>query len=153
VIIWLCDYLSFNCRNSSLGFDGMFMYLNWMIIVLLMMNLHAKSYICGYVMFLCKIDEEWSCGFGLWVSSWLDVVVVVMECVVDELMHWVFIVMDWWCKILSCWNFYENGFEMNKFILLSRIKLSMMRLMYKWLDDISMKNWVCLSLILNLGRA
>jgi len=22
-----------------------------------MMNLHAKSYICGYVMFLCKIDE------------------------------------------------------------------------------------------------
>jgi len=28
-----------------------------MIIVLLMMNLHAKSYICGYIMFLGKIDE------------------------------------------------------------------------------------------------
>jgi len=29
---------------------------------------------------------------------------------------------------------------MNKLILLSRIKLFMMRLMYKWLYDISMKN-------------
>ncbi len=31
----------------------------------------------------------------LWMISWLNVVVVVvMGCVVDELMHWVFIFMD-----------------------------------------------------------
>jgi len=41
--------------------------------------------------------------------SWLIVVVVVvvMGCVVDELMHWVFIIMDWWCE-LSCWKFWWN---------------------------------------------
>ncbi len=50
-----------------------------------MMNLHAKSYICGYVMFLCKIDEEWSCGCELWVNPWLFVVDVVLEHVVDKL--------------------------------------------------------------------
>jgi len=32
-----------------------------------MMNLHARSYICGYVRFLCKIDEEWSCS--CWIMS------------------------------------------------------------------------------------
>jgi len=31
------------------------------------MSLHAKSYVCGYVMFLCKIDKEWS--YGCWVMS------------------------------------------------------------------------------------
>jgi len=41
VIIWLSDYLSFNCRNSCLGFDDMFMYVNCMIIMLLMLNLQA----------------------------------------------------------------------------------------------------------------
>jgi len=30
----------------------------------------------------------------LWMISLLNVVVVVMECVVDELMHWVFIIVD-----------------------------------------------------------
>ena len=35
----------------------------------------------------------------LWMISWLNDVVVVAECVVDELMHWVFIFMDWWWKI------------------------------------------------------
>jgi len=89
----------------------------------------------------------------LWMNSWLNVVVVVMECVVDELMHWVFIIVDWWCELGCCWKFYENGLKMNKLILFSRIKLFMLRLMHKWLDDISMKNWVCLSLILNLARA
>jgi len=36
----------------------------------------------------------------LWMISWLNVVVVVMECVVDGLMHWVFIIVDWWCELL-----------------------------------------------------
>jgi len=31
---------------------------------------------------------------NLWMISWLNVVVVI-RCVVDELMHWVFIFMDW----------------------------------------------------------
>jgi len=43
----------------------------------------------------------------LWMISWLNVVVVGMKCVVDELMHWVFIIMDLWWN-LSCWKFYEK---------------------------------------------
>jgi len=33
-----------------------------------------------------------------------------MECVVDELMHWVFIIVDLWWN-LSCWKFYEKWVE------------------------------------------
>jgi len=58
----ISDYLSFNCRNLCLGFDDMFMYVNWMIIVLLMWNLYAWMYIYEYVLFLCEIFEEWSCS-------------------------------------------------------------------------------------------
>jgi len=49
----------------------------------------------------------------LWMISWLNIVVVVMECVVDELMHWVFIIVDlvmwiglllkFWATLLDCW--------------------------------------------------
>jgi len=42
----------------------------------------------------------------LWMISWLNVDVVVMGCVVDELMHWVFIFMDWWWKLDCCWRFW-----------------------------------------------
>jgi len=31
-----------------------------------------------------------------------------MECVVDELMHWVFIIVDLWWKLSCCWKFYEK---------------------------------------------
>jgi len=46
----------------------------------------------------------------LWMNSWLNVVVVVvvMGCVVDELMHWVFIFLDWWWKFDCCWRFWWN---------------------------------------------
>jgi len=67
-----------------------------MIIVLLMMNFPAKSYICGYVMFLCKIDEEWSCGCELLVNSWLFVVDLVLEHVVNELIPWVSLLVNCW---------------------------------------------------------
>jgi len=51
----------------------------------------------GMLCFCVKLMKNEVVVIGLWVSSWLDVVVVVvMECVVDELMHWVFIIMDWW---------------------------------------------------------
>jgi len=39
----------------------------------MMMNLHAKSCICGYVMFLFKIDEEWSCGCFGTCCWWIDI--------------------------------------------------------------------------------
>jgi len=45
----------------------------------------------------------------LWMISWLIVVVVVMGCVVDELMHWVFIIMDGWCEI---WVVVESFMKM-----------------------------------------
>jgi len=35
-------------------------------------------------------------------------VVVVIGCVVDELMSWVFIIMDWWCELDCCWEFWWN---------------------------------------------
>jgi len=31
-----------------------------------------------------------------------------MGCVVDELMSWVFIIMDWWCELGCCWEFWWN---------------------------------------------
>jgi len=40
--------------------------------------------------------------------SWL-IVVVVVGCVVDELMPWVFIIMDWWCEI---WVVVESFMKM-----------------------------------------
>jgi len=64
VVKWLFE---FKCRNSCLDVDDMIMYMNWMIICYWWWVLHAKSYICGYVMFLCKIDEKWSCG--CWIMS------------------------------------------------------------------------------------
>jgi len=50
-----------------------------------MMNLHAKSYICGYVMFCVKLMNNEVVVVELWVSSWSFVVDVVLEHVVDEL--------------------------------------------------------------------
>jgi len=50
----------------------------------------------GMLCFCVKLMKNAVVVVELWMSSWLDVVVVVMECVVDELMHWVFIIMDWW---------------------------------------------------------
>jgi len=48
----------------------------------------------------------------LWMISWLNVVVVVMGCVVDELMHWVFTIVDWWCELSCCWKFWWNFVEL-----------------------------------------
>jgi len=46
----------------------------------------------------------------LWMISWFNVVVVVvvMECVVDELMYWVFIIVGLWWNLSCCWKFYEK---------------------------------------------
>jgi len=44
----------------------------------------------------------------LWMISWLIIVVDVMGYVVDELMHWVFIFMDWWWELDCCWRFWWN---------------------------------------------
>jgi len=121
VIIWLSYYFSFNCRNSYLGFDGMFMYVNWMIIVLLMMNLHAKSHICGYVMFLWKLMKNEVVVVELWVNSWLFVVDVVLDHVVDELISWVSLFVNWGWELLlllknceslvNCWILMKRCFN------------------------------------------
>jgi len=109
LVKWLFE---FNCRNSCLGFDGMFMYVNWMIIVWLMMNLHAKSCICGYVMFLCRIGEKWSCG--CWIMSefmiiccwccfgtcwWIDI----MGISICELVMRIVVVVEKLWKLVNCW--------------------------------------------------
>jgi len=52
----------------------------------------------------------------LWMISWLNFVVVVMECVVDELMHWVFIIVDWWCELGCCWKFWWNFVELLNYV-------------------------------------
>jgi hypothetical protein len=43
---------------------------------------------------------------GLLMNSWLIVVVVVvvvvMRCVVDELIPWIFIIMELWCELSCC---------------------------------------------------
>ena len=105
LVKWLFE---FKCRNSYLNVDDMIVYVTWMIIFLLIMNLHAKSYICGYVMFFCKIDEEWSCGWELWVNSWLFIVDVVLEHVVDELISWVSLfVMRIVVVVENLWKFGE----------------------------------------------
>jgi len=45
----------------------------------------------------------------LWMISWLNVVVVVVVgCVVDELMNWMFIIVNWWCELGGCWMFWWN---------------------------------------------
>jgi len=73
-------------------------------------------YIYEYVWCLYKLMENDVVVLKLWMISWLNVVVV-MGCVVDELMHWVFIFMDWWWKIgillkvlvklVELWNYDE----------------------------------------------
>jgi len=73
-----------------------------------------KSYLsleCIYMsMFgVCtKLMENDVVVVKLWMISWLNVVVVVMECVFDELMHWVFIIVNWWCELGCCWKFWWN---------------------------------------------
>jgi len=62
----------------------MFMYVNLMIIVLLMMNLHAKSYIVGILCFCVKL-----------MKNEVVVVDVVLEHVVDELIPWVSLFVNW----------------------------------------------------------
>jgi len=43
----------------------------------------------------------------LWMVSWL-IVVVVLGCVVDELMHWVFMLVDWWFELLLLFKVWWN---------------------------------------------
>jgi len=50
-----------------------------------MMSLHAKSYVCGYVMFLCKIDKEWSCG--CWVMS--EFMIICCWCCFETCCWWI----------------------------------------------------------------
>jgi len=50
-----------------------------------MMSLHAKSYICGYVMFLCKIDEEWSCG--CWIMN--EFMIICCLCYFETCCWWI----------------------------------------------------------------
>ena len=53
------DYCNFNWWNSCLCFDAMFKYVNLMIIVLLMLNLHAWNVYMGILCVFLKFDEEW----------------------------------------------------------------------------------------------
>jgi len=50
-----------------------------------MMNLHAKSYIVDILYFCVKLMKNEIVVVELWVNSWLFVVDVVLEHVVDEL--------------------------------------------------------------------
>ena len=69
----------------------------------------------------------------LWMISWLNVVVV-MGCVLDELMHWVFIFMDWWWKIgmllkvlvklVNCWIMMKWCFDFKFCVTLSALLCS-----------------------------
>ena len=68
------------------------------------MNLHTKSYMCGYIMFCVKLMNNEVVVVGLWVNSWLFVVDVVLEHVVDELISWVFLFVTWWWELLLLKN-------------------------------------------------
>jgi len=76
------------------------MWIEWLSVV-------DIEFMCqkSYVWMCCVFGEKWWM-MELWfdelgMNSWLFVVGVVLECVVDELMHWVFIIMGWWCKFFE----------------------------------------------------
>jgi len=77
-----------------------------------MMSLHAKSYICGYVMFLYKIDEEWSCGcwimreFMIISCWWIDI----MGIHICELVMRIVVVVENLWKFSELLNFDEMMF-------------------------------------------
>ncbi len=50
-----------------------------------MMSLHAKSYVYGYVMFLCKIDEGWNCG--CWIMS--EFMIICCWCCFETCCWWI----------------------------------------------------------------
>ena len=131
----------------------MFGYVNLIIMKLLMMKSLAQDAYIWIIVFWCKVGVKWYCS-----CCFVDDFMIYWCCCCYEmLLLWIHAmdIHDYeacdeiWVVVES---FMKNGLEMNKLILLSRIKLFMMRLMYKWLDHISMKNWVCLSLILNLEK-
>jgi len=68
-----------------------------------MLNLHAWNVYMGILCVCTKLMKNDVIVVCSWLISWL-IVVVVMECVVDELMPWVFIIMDWWCELGCCWG-------------------------------------------------
>jgi len=153
VLIWISDYFELSCWNLCSCYNDIFEYMNLLIIELLLMKSLAQDAYIWIIVFCAKLVWNNIVVVVLLMISWSIGVVVVMRCCCCEFMLWVFRLWRLWWNLSCCWKFYENGLEMNKLILLSIIKLFMMRLMYKWLEDITMKNWVCLSLILNLGRA
>jgi len=102
---WLIE---FSCGNSYFNFDDMFKYVNYMILVLLVLNLHAWNVYMGLLCVCTKLMKNDVVVVDSWVNSWLFVVDVVMGCVVDELMPCVFIIMDWWCELGCCWEFWWN---------------------------------------------
>jgi len=67
-----------------------------------------EMYIWVYFVFCSKLMKNDVVVVGLLMNSWLIVVVVVvvvvvvMRCVVDELMPWVFIIMELWCELSCC---------------------------------------------------
>ena len=85
-------------------------------------------YICGYVLCLCEIDEEWGCS--CWIADdFMIICCCCLGCFVDELMHWVFIIVNWWWKLLlllkvwwswlNCWILMKWCFNFKFFVSLS----------------------------------
>jgi len=102
---WLFEL---SCGNSCFNFYDIFKYVNHMIIVLLVLNFHAWNVYLDLLCVCTKFMKNDVVIVDSWVTSWLFVVDVVMWCVVDELMPWVFIIMVWWCELGCCWEFWWN---------------------------------------------
>jgi len=86
----ISDYLvkllfEFKCRNSYLDVDDMVVYMNWMIICCWWWICMPKVIYVGILCFWVKLMNNEVVVVGLWVNSWLFVVDVVLEHVVDEL--------------------------------------------------------------------
>jgi len=65
----------------------------------------------------------------LWMISWLNVVVVVMECVVDELMHWVFIMLE-----QNEFNITLKNFDDNKVLKNCQLDMLIFVQVYRTID-------------------
>jgi len=105
VIKWLFE---FKCRNSYLDVDDMIVYMNWMIICCWWWIYMPKVIYVGILCFCVKLMNNEVVVVGLWVNSWLFVVDVVLEHVVDEFISWVsLLVMRIVDVVEKLWKFCE----------------------------------------------
>jgi len=123
---WLFE---FNCRNSYLDVDNMIVYMNWMIICCWWWIYMPKVIYVGILCFCVKLINNEVVVVGLWVNSWLFVVDVVLEHVVDELISWVSLFVTWWWELLlllkiceslvDCWILMKWCFNLKFYASLS----------------------------------